>query len=211
VGRPRVVVASGDSALTTLVRWVHARLDGAAVTYEEIARGAYCSGSLVSRSLCGRQLPPWELVETVAIRCAAPMPDARRLWEAADASQRRRQARIPARTPASRADSWQSLYDALGDLIIATAGSQRELVRRDTSGLLSRSTLGAILRHDRSLSREVLAQILAACEVGDAERAGWMAAWERWGEPRRMAMDVRRRDIARRRLQSRHRARSGRS
>jgi hypothetical protein len=52
------------------------------------------------------------------------------------------------------------------------------LVRRDGSGLLSRSTLGAVLRYDRSLSREVLVRILAACEVSDAEHVEWMAVWE---------------------------------
>jgi hypothetical protein len=83
-------------------------------------------------------------------------------------------------------------------------------VRRDGSGLLTRSTLGAVLRYDRSLSREVLGRILAACEVSDTEHVEWMSAWERWGEPRRMAMDARRRDIARRRLQPRRYAKSAR-
>ena len=93
------------------------------------------------------------------------------------------------------------MYRTLGDLIVARAGSQRELVRYDSSGLLSRSTLGAILRCDRSLSYEVLIQILALRGVGDIERAEWMVALERWGEPRRKAMDDRRRAIARTRLQ----------
>lgn len=201
MGRPRVLAASGDAALTALTRWVHAELNAAAVSYEQIARDVYCSRSSVSRALCGRQLPPWTLVEAVAVRCEASPWEARRLWDVAETSLRRRQARTVARTPVSRIDSWLSMYQALGDLIVARVGSQRELVRRDSSGLLSRSTLGAILRFDRSLSYEVLIQILALCEVGDAERAEWMVAWERWGEPRRRAMDDRRRAIARTRLQ----------
>lgn len=202
MGRPRALVASGDAALTALVRWVHARLDGSAVSYQEIALGVYRSRSWVSRALCGKQLPSWELVEAVAVQCGASTSEARRLWEAADASQRRRRAaRTAAGISVSRVNSWVSLYDALGDLIVATAGSQRELIRRDTSGLLSRSTLGAVLRYDRSLSYEVLDQILLACKVGGSQRAEWIAAWERWGEPRRQAMEDRRKAIARSRLQ----------
>jgi transcriptional regulator with XRE-family HTH domain len=201
MGRPRVLAASGDAALTALAKWVHARLDAAAVSYEQIARDTYCSRSSVSRGLCGRNLPPWKMVEAAAIRCGASTVEARKLWDAADASARRRQARTAARTPASRIDSWMIMYQALGDLIVAKVGSQRELERRDSSGLLSRSTLGAIVRWDRSLSHEVLIQILKVCEVSDAERAEWMVAWERYGEPRRQAMDDRRRAIARSRLQ----------
>lgn len=210
MGRPRALIASGDAALNALIRWIHARLNEAGVSYEDIARDAYCSRSSVSRALCGKRLPPWELVEAVAVRCQAEQSVARRLWDAAYDSRRRRQARVPAGSPEPGIDSWQSLYRALGDLIVARAGSQRELVRRDGSGLLSRSTLGAVLRYDRSLSREVLVRILAACEVSDAEHVEWMAAWERWGEPRRMAMDARRRDIARRRLQPRRYAKQAR-
>ena len=201
MGRPRVLTASGDAALTALTRWVHARLDMAAVSYKEIADDVYCSRSSVSRALCGRQLPPWRMVKAVAIRCGASVSEAKRLWDAAELSLHRRQARTTARTSVSQIDSWLSMYNALGDLIIAKAGSQRELVRCDGSGLLSRSTLGAILRYDRSLSYEVLVQILAVCDVDEADRAKWMVAWERWGEPRREAMDDRRRAIARSRLQ----------
>ena len=109
--------------------------------------------------------------------------------------------RTAAATPTARIDSWESMYRALGDLIAAREGSHRELVRRDASGHLTRSALGAILQFERSLSYEVLVQILGACEVSDAERTEWMTAWERWGRPRRKAMDDRRKAIARSRLQ----------
>lgn len=201
MARPRKRVVSGDKALSALTRWVHGKLDYASVSYELIAHDVYLSRPSVSRALCGRKLPSWQLVEAVAIRCGASTSEARKLWEAADASQRRRLARMAVVTPVSKVDSWQSLYRALGDLIVAEAGSQRELVRRDRSGLLTRSTVGAILRSDRSLSDEVLTQILTICEVSGPERAEWIAAWRRWGEPRREAMDNRRKAIARSRLQ----------
>jgi hypothetical protein len=95
------------------------------------------------------------------------------------------------------------MYDALGDLISRRVGSHRELARRDTSGRLTRSTIGAILRHKRSLSYDVLDQVLIACGVSGIEREAWMDAWERYGKPHRDEMDEQRRAIAYSRLQSR--------
>jgi plasmid maintenance system antidote protein VapI len=92
------------------------------------------------------------------------------------------------------------MYDALGDLITSKFGSHRELVRKDESGRLTRSTIGAILRHERSLSRDVLIRVLAACELSDKEREAWMDAWERYGRPRREMMEDLRRAIAYSRL-----------
>jgi hypothetical protein len=92
------------------------------------------------------------------------------------------------------------MYDALGDLITSKVGSHRELVRKDESGQLTRSTIGAILRHERSLSHDVLIRVLAACELSDKEREAWMDAWERYGRPRRETMEDLRRAIAHSRL-----------
>jgi hypothetical protein len=93
------------------------------------------------------------------------------------------------------------MYDALGDLITKKVGSHRQLVRQDKSGQLTRSTVGAILRYQRSLSFDVLIQVLTVCGVSDKEREAWMDAWECHGSPRREAMDERRRAIAYSRLQ----------
>jgi transcriptional regulator with XRE-family HTH domain len=201
MGRPRTLVASSDAALGALVKWVHDRLDETGTTYEQIASDMAYSRSWVSRELCGRRLPRWELIETVAGRCGAPSDEARRLYEAAEAAQLRRQARRVVTYPPSDIDSWRSMDDALGALIARTVGSHRELERRDGSGLLKRSTIGAILRYDRSLSYDVLVQVLTICGVGDKEWVAWMDAWERYGRWRRKILDGRRRAIARRRLQ----------
>lgn len=93
------------------------------------------------------------------------------------------------------------MYDVLGDLIIRKVGSHRELVRQDKSGQLTRSTIGAILRYERSVSHDVLIQVLTVCGLSGKEREAWMDAWERYGLPRREAMDDRRRAIAYSRLQ----------
>jgi hypothetical protein len=196
MGRPRVLVASGDAALGSLVRWVHDRLDETGTTYEQIASDMAYSRSWVSRALCGRRLPPWQLIETVAVRCKAPSDEARKLYEAAEAAQRRRQDRRVVTSPPSDIDSWKSMYDALGALIARTVGSHRKLVLRDASGQLTRATIGAILRYERSLSYDVLIQVLTVCGVNDKEREAWMDAWERYGKPRREVMEVLRRSIA---------------
>src|SRR5258707_831249 len=148
MGRPRVLVASGDAALGLLVRWVHDRLDETGTTYEQIASDMAYSRSWISRALCGRRLPPWQLIETVAVRCEVPSDEARKLYEAAEAAQRRRQDRRVITSPPSDIDSWKGMYDAIGALIARTVGSHRELVGRDASGQLTRSTMGGILRYE---------------------------------------------------------------
>jgi Helix-turn-helix domain len=195
MGRPRVLVASNDAALGSLIRWVQARLDETDTTYDQVPGDISYSRSWVSRALCGRRLPPWQLIETIARRCGAW-----KLWEAAEAVQLRRQVRRIGTPPRSDIDSWHDMYDALGDLITSKVGSHRELVRKDESGQLTRSTIGAILRHERSLSHNVLIRVLAACELSDKEREAWMDAWERYGKPRREAMEDLRRAIAYSRL-----------
>ena len=200
MGRPRVLVASNDATLGSLIRWVHARLDEADTTYEQVAGDISYSRSWVSRALCGRRLPPWQLIETIAGRCGASPREARKLWEAAEAAQLRRQVRRIGTSPPSDIASWLDMYDALGDLITSKVGSHRELVRKDERGQLTRSTIGAILRHERSLSRDVLIRVLTVCELSDKEREAWMDAWERYSRPRREAMEDLRRAIAYSRL-----------
>ena len=207
MGRPRTLVASGDAALGSLIRWVHDRLDETGITYEEVASDMAYSRPWVSRALSGRKLPPWQLIETVAKRCMASTGEARKLWDAANAAQRRRETRMRKTTyPPLVIDSWGSMYDSLGDLISRRVGSHRELARRDASGRLTRSTIGAILRYERSLSYDVLDQVLVVCGVSGMEREAWMDAWERYGEPRRATMDELRRAIAYGRLQTRRRS-----
>jgi hypothetical protein len=196
MGRPRVLIASNDAALRSLIRWVHARLDETDTTYQQVADDVSYSRSWVSRALCGRRLPPWQLIETIARRCEASPREARKLWEAAEAAQLRRHVRRIGTPPPPDIASWPDMYDALGHLITSKVGSHRELVRKDESGQLTRSTIGAILRYERSLSRDVLIRVLTVCEFSDKEREAWMDAWERYGRPRREAMDDLRRAIA---------------
>ncbi len=174
MGRPRVLVASNNAALGSLISWVHARLDETDTTYEQVASDISYSRSWVSRALCGRRLPPWHLIETIASHCGASPREAKKLWKAAEAAQRRRQVRRIGASPPSDIASWLDMYDALGDLIISKVGSHRELARKDESGQLRRSTIGAILRYERSLSHDVLIRVLTVCELSDREREAWV-------------------------------------
>lgn len=178
-----------------LVSWIHARLDEAGVTYTQLARDMAYDRSWVSRSLSGRRLPPWPLVRTAAIRCDAPAGEARRLWDAAVAAGQQLAAEAAQGYPPATVDSYGTLCDALGQLAAARAPSQRELVRR-ASGQLTRSTLGAVLRRERSLSREVLLSTLTACGLDESATAAWLAAWDCYGRPFREAMELRRQQIA---------------
>ena len=81
MGRPRVLIASNDAALRSLIRWVHARLDETDITYEQVAGDVSYSRSWVSRALCGRRLPPWQLIEVVVSRCEASPREARSFWD----------------------------------------------------------------------------------------------------------------------------------
>ncbi|MCW2935801.1 MAG: family transcriptional regulator [Actinomycetia bacterium] len=198
MGRPRALETADEATLRALLGWVRARLDESGSTYEQLADDVGYSRPWVSGELSGRRLPSWRLMEAIAARAHAPADEAQRLHRAAEAALDH---------PPSDIDSWQGLYLALDALILSRVGSHQELVRRDASGVLTRSTIDAIALLDRSLSEDVLVRALTICEVGERELADWMKAWESYGRVRREEMDDRRRAIARHRLQSDRRAR----
>lgn len=47
MGRPRMLIASGDAALGSLIRWVHDRLNEAGITYEQGKRACDSVGCSV--------------------------------------------------------------------------------------------------------------------------------------------------------------------
>jgi len=202
MGRPRTPTAPNDEALATLVGWVHARLEETGMSYTQLARDVAYDRSWVSRSLSGRRLPSWPIVEAVATRCGASHIEARSLWETADAARRERQTRYAEGFPPESLATCPQLCMALRDLIVSRGISQRELVRRDPDGVLARSTIGAVLRLERSLSYETMIQVLRACELGDDAITAWQAHWWQLGAPFRKAMDRRRREIAYAKLKS---------
>lgn len=203
MGRRRSTVAPCDGALRTLVTWIHERLDERTLSYAQLAREIRYDRSWISRTLSGRRLPPWSLIEHIARRCGADVETARNLWMEANAARRRRLARQSDGYPPADLADYPQFCQALRDLLDRRGISQREVVRRDETGLLTRSTVGAILRVQRSAPRDVTNAIVRACGVQDAAADSWAAAWERLAWPYRRAMEQRRREIAYGRLRAR--------
>jgi Helix-turn-helix domain len=203
MGRRRRSVAPCDDALRALITWVHTRLDEQELSYTQLAREIRYDRSWISRALSGRRMPPWPLIEQIATRCDACGETARELWAAADTTRRRHLTRETEGHPPPDLDGYPEFCRALRDLVDRRGISQRELVRRDETGLLRRSTVGAVLSMQRSARREVTIAIVRACGVRDAAIEHWAAAWDHLGRPNRQAMDQRRRQIAHSRLRAR--------
>jgi transcriptional regulator with XRE-family HTH domain len=196
MGRRRAAVASRDGALQALITWVRARLDECGLSYAKLAREIRYDRSWISRALSGQQLPPWPLIEHIAHGCGSDVETARELWAGANAARRRQVARQTDGYPPAHMADYRQFCRALRNLLEQRGISQRELVQRDQTGLLRRSTVGAILRVQRSAPRDVTIAIVRASGVPDAAAADWAAAWDRLGWPNRQAMDKRRRQIA---------------
>jgi hypothetical protein len=78
---------------------------------------------------------------------------------------------------------YPDLVHALRDLLRRCRLSQRDVVRRDLTGVLRRSTVGAVLRGERPARRDVVIAIVRACGLGETVVAAWEAAWLRLGQP----------------------------
>lgn len=196
MGRRRRSIGPCDDALRGLISWVHTQLDDHELSFVELARDIGYDRSWISRALSGRRMPPLPLIERIATRCGASDETARKLWEAADSIRRKHLAHQTEGYPRPDLDGYPEFCQALRDLVDRRGISQRELVRRDETGLLRRSTVGAVLRMERSTRRDVAVAIVRACGVTDAAVEHWSAAWDDIASPTRQAMERRRRWIA---------------
>lgn len=196
MGRPRIIAESADDDLRALLVWVYAQLDQSGVTYEQLAEGLSYDRSWVSRSLSGRRLPPWSLVQAVAVRCSSSQTEGRRLWDAANTARLEKKEKAAEGYPPDVLVGYPEFRNALDGLIKKRGLSHRELVRRDVSGRLRRSTIGAALRGERSMSYELLDALVTACGLRSQPSAAWKSAWSQCAEPFRDAMERRRRELA---------------
>ncbi|MEU5400177.1 helix-turn-helix transcriptional regulator [Streptomyces sp. NPDC005963] len=146
-----------------------------------------CHPSRVSRALSASSIPPRHLIEAIAMRLDVEVPMVMRMWADADAIRREGRACREDGGPPDGLASYSDLIRALSGLIDSAGLSQRELTRRDRSGILRRSTLGAVLRGERSARRDVVLAIVRTCGAGLAAVAAWDAAWEALGRPHREA------------------------
>ncbi|MFD8336780.1 helix-turn-helix domain-containing protein [Streptomyces solisilvae] len=178
---------SGDTAeaqaLRALVRPFRDGLKARGLSQAQVAIRIGCDRSRVSRALSGSELPPLHLIEAVARAMGMDADETRRQWSHADALRRKSRACRAGGGPPDDLRTYMDMLCALRDLLVGRGLSQRELIRRDTTGTLRRATLGAVLRGKRSARREVVGAIVAACDVNDAAAAAWDTTWYRLGRP----------------------------
>lgn len=200
VGRHRRPVAPCDGARAALVMWLRDVLDEDGRSDASLADDIQYDRSSVSRALSGRVMPSRPLVLRIAGECGASADTAERLWAAADANRRQRPAREADGHPPVDLADYPASVRALRDLFDQRGISQREVERRDQSGLLRRSTVGTHLRLERPLSRDVTLAMVRACGVTETAVAEWADMWDQLGRPH-LANSVRQRSEIYRRSQ----------
>jgi transcriptional regulator with XRE-family HTH domain len=180
-------------AVQTLVTPLRDRMEASGLSQAQLARTLCWDRSRVSRALSGRETPSRQLIEGIAEMLGADVDETRQQWLEADRIRRRARTDRVTRTeraaiggPPDDLVSYADLLRALGDLVRGSGLSQRQVVLRDHSCTLRRSTVGAVLRGQRSASRDVVIAIVRACGVDDDSCvAAWEAAWQRFGRPHR--------------------------
>ena len=112
------------------------------------------------------------------------MAAAERRWTRNNARLPNARSRIAGGGPPSGLRTYQDFQQALRELLKVRGVSQRELTRRDPR--LSRSTVGAVLRGQRSAGQGMVIAIVRACGVSDQAEQAWADAWWRLGLPHRL-------------------------
>jgi transcriptional regulator with XRE-family HTH domain len=184
--------AAEAPVLRALVRPLRRRMEELELSQGQVALKARCDRSRVSRVLSGRELPPLQLTLRVAAVLGVDTNKVRRRWARADSIRRREEMCRKGGGPPQDMLTYQDLLTALRNLLAGYGISQRELVRRDCTGTLTRSTVGAVLRGERSARREVVAAMVAACGVSQAAASAWQEAWHRIGLPHQRRVHQRR-------------------
>jgi len=175
-----------QAALEALIGPLRDQLTERGMSHAQLAIRLRCDRSRVSRMLAGRQVPTRPLVEAAAQTLGLDTAMTRSQWQAADDIRQQARAKQIAGHPPEGIEDYPGLVVALDTLIRRRGLSHRALVQRDPDRRLRRSTVGAVLRGQRSASHEVIIAIVRACGVTDPTYvAAWDAAWYRVGLPHR--------------------------
>lgn len=174
-------------AVQGMVEMLRARMRERGLSQGQVALAVRCHPSRVSRALSGQSVPPRHLIEQIAHHLGVDVPEVMRQWADADAIRREGDVCRADGGPPDSLTSYSGLLAALRDLLAARGLSHRSLVGRDQSGLLRRSTVGAVLRDERSLRLDVVMAIVRACGVSAGAADAWGAAWQDLGQPHREA------------------------
>lgn len=175
--------AGCDTELWSLVKPMRVEMRERGLSVAKLARDLGYDRSWVSRALSARQLPPRDLIMQIARHLDVDTAAAERRWRRNNARQQNVRARI-AGGPPPGLRTYQDLRQALRELLQVRGISQRELTRRDPR--LRRSTLGAVLRGERSAGQGMVIAVVRACGVSEQAEQAWADAWWRLGLPHRL-------------------------
>lgn len=170
----------GKDAVAELAAWLGETVASAGLTHCALAARIHWHRSGVTRVLSGTApLPSWPMTEAIARACCADAETAGRLWEAAHQAVVMRARRVADGWPPDDLAHHDDLCRALRALVKQRRISLRELVDKDTTGVLTRSMAGYVLRADRRATYRVMIAIIAVCGVPPSAEAEWQAAWWR--------------------------------
>lgn len=168
----------------SMVETLRTRLQERGLTQGQVALRINCHPSTVSRALSGGSIPPRDMTRRIADLLEV---DVSALMAEADMIRRHGRTSRADGFPPDGLASYTDLLAALRDLLAARDLSHRELVQRDRSEVLRRSTVGAVLRGERSGRQDIVLAIVRACGVSTAATEAWDAAWREVGQPVREA------------------------
>ncbi|MFF5265445.1 helix-turn-helix domain-containing protein [Actinomadura viridis] len=164
------------------------RLHELGLSQAALAGRSGCHPSTVSRVMSGKLVPTPYLARQLG---RALQMDADGLVQEVEEVRRQDRARRAAGGPPADLRSYDEMLTALRQLLREQRVSQRELERLDPKRL-RRSTVGAVLRGERSASHEITIAIVTACRVTGDEMQAWHAAWQKLGRPYRARAHERR-------------------
>lgn len=204
----RPLPAESQRILQEMARDLRDRMRAVNWTHSALAERLRCDRTRISRALAanGEDLPPQRQVRSIADALDARAAElglplsplagvTMSRWHTANqfrstAMRRERQERrraiakeVDGAPPASM-ETHQDLLQALTALVTARFGSQRAMCR---ARLLGRPAVSAALGDRRSLSIELMNEILRVCGVLGTDRQAWQDAWRRLAGPRQQA------------------------
>lgn len=166
--------AGCDPELWSLVKPMRVQMREQGLSQAQLAIRLGRDRSRVSRALSGRELPPRHLIVQIAETLGTDTAAAERRWERSAARQRNARARTAAGgEPPPGVHTYADLLRALRDLLRVRGISQRELARRNHQ--LNRSTVGAVLRGERSARLGMVIAIVRACGASAEAEQGHIA------------------------------------
>lgn len=184
--------AGCDPELWSLVKPMRVQMREQRLSQAQLAIRLGCDRSRVSRTLSARELPPRHLILQIAEMLGVDVAAAERRWARNKARMRNARARAAGGGPPPGLRTYADLLSGLRDLLSLQGVSQRELTRRDHQ--LSRSTVGAVLRGERSARQAMVIAIVRACAVSKQAEQAWAAAWWSLGRPHQIEQHRRRRE-----------------